>query len=193
MWTDQKLQTVSINTGLKYFRVRCKDNTINSDDDQMIERLLQRAKERENDSINRDELIKEKEGPGEESPWLARTGWKRMFMGRNMQEMVKYTVTEQGWSSRGSGRDRAFSRSKLKCIGRKSSTSPIDSTSRYMCARSARRVTLSHFTVRSEHQVFPSNPISVELDVLLLSARSPRASKKPPGSCSPDATRLLTR
>jgi hypothetical protein len=94
MWTDQKLQTVSINTGLKYFRVRCKDNTVNSDDDQMIERLLQRAKEREEESIDRDELIKEKEGPGEESPWLARTGWKRMFMGRNMQEMVRHTVTE---------------------------------------------------------------------------------------------------
>src|SRR5438552_15437 len=94
MWTDQKLQRLSMNVGLNYFRVKDQDNVSRTDEDQVIERLLQIAKEAERKAMDSDELDEEDERHVEESPWLNRTGWKEMFVGKNMKEMLKYIDTE---------------------------------------------------------------------------------------------------
>jgi hypothetical protein len=95
MWTEQKLQTLSTGLDLKYFRVRCEDNTLTNGDDQAMERILQRAKkEEERESMDGDELIEGDRRGAEESPWLTRTGWKDMFIGRNMKEMLRYIDLE---------------------------------------------------------------------------------------------------
>jgi hypothetical protein len=94
MWSEQKLQTLSTNIDRKYFGVRCVDTPMKSDDDQSMERILQRAKEEERELMDGDELIERDTGRSEESPWLTRTGWKDMFIGRNMKEMLRYIDLE---------------------------------------------------------------------------------------------------
>jgi hypothetical protein len=95
---NQKLQTFLPNKGLQYFRVRCNEDTEIEAEDLILESLLENANENERQRKRQESMktIGEDEGHTEESPWLTRTGWKRSFAGKNMDEIVTYVDAYDG-------------------------------------------------------------------------------------------------
>jgi hypothetical protein len=42
------------------------------------------------------DVVEKDKGRGENSPWLVRTGWKRMFVGKDMKNLTSYVNIEDG-------------------------------------------------------------------------------------------------
>jgi hypothetical protein len=69
-----------------------KEPTIES----ALELILKKAKSEEEPEARRTDVVEENEGRGENSPWLERTGWKRMFAGKDMKNLTGYVNIDEG-------------------------------------------------------------------------------------------------
>jgi len=89
IWQEQNLQSFYIAKHLKYFPIREKMDGYLDDPD--IDWLLRKGLGVDEERSKLDHIVKQNEGRGENSPWLSRTGWKSMFMGRDMAKLIEYT------------------------------------------------------------------------------------------------------
>jgi hypothetical protein len=94
MWRQQGLQTFYISTDRKYFRVKTKD--MEPAVQSMVASILTKAKVDDDVSAKAKGNIKGNEGRGENSPWLERTGWKRMFAGKDMENLASHVNVDVG-------------------------------------------------------------------------------------------------
>jgi len=92
IWQEQSLQSFYITKHLKYFRVRERMDGRLGDPD--IDLLLRKGIRADEERAKLDHIVKQKEGRGENSPWLSRTGWKSMFMNKDMAKLSEYTNGE---------------------------------------------------------------------------------------------------
>lgn len=96
-WVSQSIQTIFPRPNIKYFPVKTTStNPVTSDRlDHLISDMLTTAKERDEERhlerhrINNNESTKD-------TPWLNRTGWKRMFADRDMKMLVEKTSESLG-------------------------------------------------------------------------------------------------
>jgi hypothetical protein len=96
-WAPQLIQTIFARPNVKYFAVRkAPTHPVTSDRlDDLISDMLTTAKQRDEDRhlerhrINNNESTKD-------TPWLNRTGWKRMFADREMKMLVEKTSESLG-------------------------------------------------------------------------------------------------
>jgi hypothetical protein len=96
-WMSQSVQTIFSYPNIKYFPVRTTPTKPVTSDrlDDLISDMLTTAKQRDEDRhlerhrINNNESTKD-------TPWLNRTGWKRMFADRDMKVLVEKTSESLG-------------------------------------------------------------------------------------------------
>lgn len=96
-WVSQSVQTIFPHPNINYFPIRkVGTNPVTSDRlDDLISDMLTTAKQRDEDRhlerhrINNNESTKD-------TPWLNRTGWKRMFADRDMKMLVEKTSESLG-------------------------------------------------------------------------------------------------
>jgi len=96
-WVSQSVQTIFAQPNVKYFPVRkVATKPVTSDRlDDLISDILTTAKQRDEERhlerhrINNNESTKD-------TPWLNRTGWKRMFADRDMKMLVEKTSESLG-------------------------------------------------------------------------------------------------
>ena len=96
-WVPQQIQTIFVQPNIKYFPVRTTSiNPVTSDQlNDLISDMLMMQAQRDEDRhlerhrINNNESTKD-------TPWLNRTGWKRMFADRDMKMLVEKTSENLG-------------------------------------------------------------------------------------------------
>jgi len=98
IWSKQYAQTLHTNKRLlKYFPVRKgnPDSQTVTEIDTLIKATLKVAKEQNHQRhINRHYI--QNTDNGKDTPWIQYTGWKRMFEGCNMEDLVKLIDLELG-------------------------------------------------------------------------------------------------
>src|SRR5271154_6811480 len=80
--------------GDKYFRVKVDGER--SRIESVLESILKKAKIEDKSVRQRADLVEKNEGRGENSPWLERTGWKRVFAGKDMKDLTGYVNIDDG-------------------------------------------------------------------------------------------------
>jgi hypothetical protein len=78
----------------KYFcvKVECEEWTVES----VMESVLKKTQDVDEERAKSNAVVVKNEGRGENSPWLERTGWKRMFAGKDMKELTSYVDINEG-------------------------------------------------------------------------------------------------
>jgi hypothetical protein len=61
-----------------------------------LELVLKKTREVDEERGKSNDVVVKNEGRGENSPWLERTGWKRMFAGKDMKDLTSYVDTNEG-------------------------------------------------------------------------------------------------
>jgi hypothetical protein len=61
-----------------------------------LESILKKTREVDEGWAKLNDVVVKNEGRGENSPWLERTGWKRMFAGKDMKDLTSYVDTNEG-------------------------------------------------------------------------------------------------
>ena len=91
-WTSQAIQTFFQGTDVKYFAVIDNNpSPSNSDKMNLLNEMLESAKFKDKELCLERDIVKEDKGKTENSPWLGRTDWKEMFLGRDMKRLVGFT------------------------------------------------------------------------------------------------------
>ncbi len=90
-WKSQTIQTFFHGTDVKYFAV-IDNNPPPSHSDKMnlLNQMLESAKLKDKELRSERDIVKEDKGKTENSPWLGRMDWKRMFLGRDMKRLVMF-------------------------------------------------------------------------------------------------------
>jgi hypothetical protein len=94
MWREQDLQTFYVNKECKYFRVKVRRD--GRPVEAVVELILEKTRKVDEDRAKSNHTIEKNEGRGENSPWLERTGWKRMFAGKDMKNLSGYVNIDEG-------------------------------------------------------------------------------------------------
>ena len=96
-WKSQTIQTFFHGTDVKYFAV-IDNNPPPSHSDKMnlLNQMLESAKLKDKELRSERDIVKEDKGKTENSPWLGRMDWKRMFLGRDMKRLVVFV--ERSWT-----------------------------------------------------------------------------------------------
>ena len=78
----------------KYFcvKVECEEWTVES----VMESVLKKTRDVDEERAKSNAVVVKNEGRGENSPWLERTGWKRMFAGKDMKDLTSYVDINEG-------------------------------------------------------------------------------------------------
>jgi hypothetical protein len=91
IWVSQPVQTFFPSTQRKYFPVIPPESRVqgpNTSNIDLVNELLSTARIQDNQTQLNIDIIQNDSGKTENSPWLTRTNWKRMFKGRNMKSLV---------------------------------------------------------------------------------------------------------
>ena len=96
-WTSQSVQTIFPYPNIKYFPVRTTPtNPVTSNQlDHLISDMLTAQAQRDEDRHLERHRIHNNEST-KDTPWLNRTGWKRMFADRDMKMLVEKTSENLG-------------------------------------------------------------------------------------------------
>src|SRR5436190_4540501 len=97
MWHFQTVQTFFQGTERKYFAVIHPDSSVqvaSIPNMNLVNNMLSTARLQDNQTRLDIDIIQKDSGKTENSPWLTRTDWKRMFMGRDMKSLVDQTSKE---------------------------------------------------------------------------------------------------
>lgn len=92
-WKSQTIQTFFPNIDTKFFAVIDNNPPPSSNFEKMklLNQMLESAKLKDKELRLEKDVVKEDKGKTENSPWLDRTDWKSMFLGRDMKRLVGYT------------------------------------------------------------------------------------------------------
>jgi len=91
-WESQTIQTFFPNTDTKFFAVTVANPPpTNSDKMNLLNQMLESAKLKDKELRLEKDIVREDKGKTENSPWLGRTDWKEMFLGRDMKRLVGFT------------------------------------------------------------------------------------------------------
>ena len=95
LWESQTIQTFFPNIDTDYFAVIVKRPPSSiCDITNVLDEMLKRAKVKDAELCMERDVVKEDKGRTENSPWLARTGWKEMFEGKNMKTLMDHASKE---------------------------------------------------------------------------------------------------
>ena len=91
-WRPQAMQTFFQNRDIKYFAViESNPPRNNSDKMNLLNQMLESAKLKDKEAQLERDIIREESGKTENSPWLDRTDWKRMFpVGCDMKRLIGF-------------------------------------------------------------------------------------------------------
>src|SRR5438046_9591586 len=90
-WKSQMIQTFFQGREVKYFAITVANPPpSNSDKMNLLNKMLESAKLKDKELNLERDIVKEDKGKTENSPWLGRTDWKSMFLGRDMKCLVGF-------------------------------------------------------------------------------------------------------
>jgi len=85
------IQTFFQGRDTKYFAVINDHPPLNNSDKiNLLNQMLESAKLKDKELRSERDIVKEDKGKTENSPWLGRTNWKNMFLGRDMRRLVGF-------------------------------------------------------------------------------------------------------
>jgi len=118
IWTSQPVQTFFAGYYRKYFLVTPSTSIIRNPNLKvdLINNMLSIARVKDDEAQLNIDTIQNDAGKTENSPWLTRTDWKRMFKGRDMKSLVNQASKDTGEDNTMKSISRGIHRVIEKCI-----------------------------------------------------------------------------
>jgi hypothetical protein len=119
MWVQQAIQTFFQGTERKYFAVTVSQpsiDTTGTSNINIVNNMLSIARLKDHQAPLDIDIIQNDSGKTENSPWLTRTDWKKMFKGRDMKSLVDQASKDTGEDNTMKSISQGIHRVIEKCI-----------------------------------------------------------------------------